>query len=178
MLTRHTVHRECPLFAHTGCGKVRVTGWTLRSRDRGRLSSLTHAHTVARKLTRRFFSLSLFLLHSLTALVLMALFSTTRFLCMYFVVVSITLWWGSKSFFSGDVLREYPSGDKSRSAISVGSISGCNSSMNYIHRYKLTDQTLLNWTGICKRRGSKLKKLIFYGNDPTTWVVAVLYRLT
>lgn len=140
MLRRHTVHRECPLSAHTGSGKVRVTSWTLHSRDRGRLSSLTHPCIVVRRLTRSFFPLSLFLLHSLTALALVALFSTTRFLCMCFVVVSITLWWGSKSFFfSGDVLNEYPSGDKSRSAISVGSISRCNSSMNYIHRYKLTD---------------------------------------
>lgn len=69
----------------------------------------------------------------------------------------------------------YPSGGKSRSAISVDSISRCNSSMNYIHRYKLKD--IPNYPGIYKRQGRKLKKLISYSNKTTARVVAVLYRL-
>lgn len=143
MLTRYTVHEECPLSAHTGSGKVRVTSWTLHSRDRGRLSSLTHPCIVVRELTRSFFPLSLFFITFSHCSCISGLVQHNKIFmhvfpcCKYYTMMRKQILFFF--FFSGDVLNEYPSGDKSRSAISVGSISRCNSSMNYIHRYKLTD---------------------------------------
>lgn len=92
MLTRYTVYRDCPLLAPTGSSKVRAASWILHSCDRGRLSCLTHPCTVEREMTRgqdgSFLCFSFSITFSLTAPALMALFSSTRLLCMCFVVVN------------------------------------------------------------------------------------------